>query len=305
MSEHILITGGTGFIGSALVDRWLASGAVITVLSRRPRWVQQRWRGRVACATSVQALGGRYDVLVNLAGEGIADRRWSRSRKQALCDSRIALTDALVHWARLTGQRFRVVLSGSAVGYYGSRSGEEDHPVRESDVAGTDFAARLCSGWESAALPLQGISERLLILRTGIVLGPHGGMLQKLWLPFSLGLGGVIGAGTQQLSWIHLDDYCEAVDFLRHSDLRGAVNMTAPQPVSNRDFTRALAGALSRPALAPLPAFAARLLFGEMSDLLLKGQQVLPERLQQAGFQYRYPGLPEALQQIVQARRQS
>ncbi len=297
--ERVLITGGTGFIGQALVDRWLAVGQHVTVLSRRPAWVARRWQGRVSCAPDLDALHGRFDVLINLAGEGIADRRWSDTRKHILRQSRVELTHELARWASRTGQRFRVVLSGSAIGYYGSFAGVDSYPLREQDNAGQDFAARLCADWEEAAQPLAALSGRLVLLRTGVVLGPHGGMLKRLWLPFSLGLGGVIGDGEQVLSWIHRDDYCEAVDFLLASDLSGAVNMTSPCPVSNRDFTHTLARTLNRPALAPLPAFAARLLFGEMSDLLLKGQKVLPLQLEQHGFQFAHPHLPEALLHIA------
>lgn len=298
MSDAILITGGTGFIGQMLVDRWLAAGHRITVLSRRPAWVAQRWLGRVQAVSSFNELSGRFDVVVNLAGEGIADRRWSAARKQALRHSRIDLTHNLVAWASRTGQRFRAVLSGSAIGYYGSFAGVDSYPLHEQDSAGQDFAARLCADWEDAAQPLAALSERLLVLRTGVVLGQQGGMLKRLRLPFSLGLGGVIGDGEQVLSWIHADDYCNAVDFLLQSDLAGPVNMTAPHPASNRDFTHTLAQTLHRPALAPLPAFAAKLLFGEMSDLLLKGQRVLPLQLQEQGFEFAYPQLAPALQQL-------
>lgn len=300
--ERVLITGGTGFIGQALVDRWLAAGQQVTVLSRRPAWVARRWQGRVTCATRFDELQGRFDVLVNLAGEGIADSRWSNARKHLLRQSRVDLTHELARWASRTGQRFRVVLSGSAIGYYGSFAGVDSYPLREQDAAGQDFAARLCADWEDAAQPLAALSDRLILLRTGVVLGPHGGMLKRLWLPFSLGLGGVIGDGEQLLSWIHCDDYCNALDFLLSSGITGPVNMTSPYPVSNRDFTQTLAHTLNRPALAPLPAFAARLLFGEMSDLLLKGQNVLPLQLQAGDFRFEHPHLPEALLHIAASR---
>jgi uncharacterized protein (TIGR01777 family) len=301
--QRILITGGTGFIGQALVSRWLAQGADITVLSRRPAWVARRWGGMVKAAAGFEQLGGQFDVLVNLAGEGIADKRWSRGRKQVLQDSRITLTRNLAAWASRTGQRFRVVLSGSAIGYYGSYRGVDDRPHNEQDAQGKDFAAQLCADWEAAAEPLQPLTERLLILRTGVVLGTHGGMLKRLWLPFSLGFGGMIGDGRQNLSWIHLQDYCRAVDFLLSHDadntVNGVINMTAPQPVTNHDFTRDLARELQRPALLPMPEVVAKWLFGEMSELLLKGQDVRPQRLQELGFSYDFADIRDALKDIA------
>ncbi|PHS63611.1 MAG: TIGR01777 family protein [Thalassobium sp.] len=306
--QRILITGGSGFIGQALINRWLAQGAAVTVLSRRPSWVQRRWGGVVKAVSGFEQLSGQFDVLINLAGEGIADKRWTRARKQALQDSRIALTRDLAAWASRSGQRFRVVLSGSAIGYYGGYSGADDTPHGELDAQGKDFAAQLCADWEAAAEPLQPLTERFLILRTGVVLGVHGGMLKRLWLPFSLGLGGVIGDGQQNLSWIHLQDYCRAVDFLlSHSNsnsadktVNGVINMTAPHPVTNHDFTQSLARQLQRPALFPMPVFIAKLLFGEMSDLLLKGQDVRPQRLQTLNFNYDFADIDTALKDIVQ-----
>ncbi len=301
--QRILITGGTGFIGQTLINCWLAQGAVITVLSRRPAWVQRRWGGMVKSVSGFEQLSGQFDVLINLAGEGIADKRWTRARKQALQDSRIALTRDLAVWACRSGQRFRVVLSGSAIGYYGGYSGADDRPHGEQHAQGADFAAQLCADWEAAAEPLRSLTERFLILRTGIVLGIHGGMLKRLWLPFSLGLGGMIGDGRQNLSWIHLHDYCRAVDFLLSHDadssVNGVLNMTAPQPVTNHDFTHSLARALQHPALFPMPAFIAKLLFGEMSGLLLKGQDVRPQRLQTLGFKYDFADIDAALKDIV------
>ena len=295
--QRIFITGGSGFIGSRLIDRWLQQGHLITVLSRRPEWVAQRCSGQVAAVSAFQQLSGSFDVLVNLAGEGIADSRWTRARKAELFDSRVALTADLARWATLTGQRFKVVLSGSAIGYYGGFA-DDSISLNEQASAGSDFAARLCAEWEQAAAPLKELTERFLVLRTGVVLGADGGMLKRLKLPFSLGLGGVIGDGRQVLSWIGLEDYCRAVDFLLDGQISGAVNMTAPQPQSNRTFTQALSAALHRPALMPIPAFVAKAAFGEMSVLLLQGQKVMPECLTAAGFQFEQPHLHDLLSHI-------
>ncbi|WP_430460021.1 TIGR01777 family oxidoreductase [Thalassolituus sp. LLYu03] len=292
--ERILITGGSGFIGSALVEDFLAMGHKVTVLTRRPGPVLRRWPS-VRVAATINELAGPFDVLVNLAGEGIADRRWSDERKQALFDSRVTLTRDLADWAVRNGQRFRLVMSGSAVGVYGAFDGQNSPALTEQSPPGQDYAAGLCRDWEDAALAFGALTDRLVLLRTGIVLDRSGGMLGKLLLPFSLGLGGVIGDGEQMLSWISLRDYRRAVHFLMTTQISGVVNMTAPQPVSNRDFTRALAAALHRPALLPLPAFVARWLFGEMADLLLKGQKVLPTVLQSQHFPFDFTDIHAAL----------
>lgn len=294
MQERILITGGTGFIGSALVSDWLAAGHDVTVLTRRPEQTRQRWPAVTAVA-GMDELQGPYDVLVNLAGEGIADQRWSAARKKALYDSRVRLTQALVNWAQSTHQHFRVVLSASAVGVYGATAHLHSPPLTESAPAGADFAARLCHDWEEAAASFQAVTDRLLILRTGIVLARDGGMLKRLWLPFSLGLGGVIGSGNQVLSWIHLHDYLRAVHYLLDSTVTGVVNMTAPNPVTNRTFTRALASVLHRPALLPLPTALAKLLFGEMSELLLQGQWVVPAVLEEQNFVFDFTDICQVL----------
>jgi len=300
MSKHILITGGTGFIGRSLIPRWLAEGHSITVLTRDAARAHRILGAHVQTVVDFNDIEGKVDRVLNLAGEGIADKRWSASRKQALRDSRIALTERLVRWAQSTGQNFELVLSGSAVGYYGSVDGAS--PVfSQASPPGKDFSACLCIDWEQAVKPLEAISERVVLLRTGIVLGPRGGMLQRMWLPFSLGLGGVIGSGKQVISWIHLEDYLRALDFLCDSSVNGPVNMTAPAPATNKDLTQALASALHRPALMPMPEIMAKLVFGEMSDLLLKGQKVVPDMLTDSGFSYMYPNLGQALGEVADA----
>lgn len=298
MSKRILITGGSGFIGSHLTARWLAEGHEIVILSRRPDAVARRWEGRVTAVSELTELEGRFDWLINLAGEGIADQRWSDSRKEVLRDSRVALTERLGRWAQSTDQQFEVVLSGSAIGYYGGFPGAQP-ALTESSSAGKDFAANLCIDWENAAALLAERAERLVYLRTGVVLGARQGMLARMWLPFRLGLGGPIGSGQQVISWIHIEDYCRAVDFILKSSLTGPINMTAPEPVANARFSRQLAGAMSRPACLPMPSFVTTLVFGELSELLLKGQNVIPKVLSGEGFSWVYSDSREALEAVV------
>ncbi|HBS41082.1 MAG TPA: TIGR01777 family protein [Oceanospirillales bacterium] len=303
MSRNILITGGTGFIGSRLTDRWLAQGHSVTILSRRPLAAVKRWNRRVQSVSALDELrDARFDTLVNLAGEGIADARWSEARKQILRDSRIRLTESLVQWSVRSGQKYDVVLSGSAVGYYGAFPGSASPELTESSPAGKDFAARLCQDWENVAQGFGMTTQRLVVLRTGLVLDAGGGMLERMRLPFLLGLGGPIADGRQVLSWIHREDYCKAVDFLLESQLSGPVNMTAPNPVSNAGLTRALARALHRPAFLPAPAFALKLLLGEMSELLLKGQKVIPGKLLAADFPFSYADTDSAMEAIFSSR---
>lgn len=297
---RILITGGTGFIGSYLVERWLAAGYQLVVLTRNPQIAQHQWP-EVTFVDSINQLKGRFDGLVNLAGAGITEKRWSEQRKRELRRSRVTLTEELVTWAQGTRQNFDWVFSGSAVGYYGSIRPVTEYSAvyTEQSPAGQDFAAQLCQDWERASRGFEHCTSHLVLLRTGIVLGAEGGMLAKLWLPFSLGLGSVLGNGQQVLSWIHISDYCRAIDFIIQARLKGPVNMVAPCPITNRAFTKELAHALSRPALFSAPAFVLRALLGEMSTLLLKGQTVEPAVLQAQGFAFDFQELPAALANIV------
>lgn len=299
--KRILITGGTGFIGSRLVKEWCRQGHQVVALSRNPQAAQQRLGDDVRWVDSLNAVDEKFDWLINLAGEGIADQRWSTQRKQALRDSRIALTESLVDWSIATEQSYECVLSGSAVGYYGGLNGAMDEQtVAEDGAAGTDFAAQLCIDWEHAAEGFAARSRRLVLLRTGLVLGPQGGMLKRMWLPFSLGLGGPVGTGRQFMPWIHMTDYINAIEFMLQHPVSGAVNMTAPNPVTNAAFSSALGSALGRPAFFPMFKTVAKLAFGEMSELLLNGQRALPAKLVDHGFQFQFAEVNDALLQVAQ-----
>lgn len=237
------------------------------------------------------------DAVVNLAGEGIADRRWSDSRKKVLESSRIlptrSLATAVVGMARPPA----TFVNASAVGYYGPHGNEN---VTEQTPAGSDFLGQLCAAWEREAAPITAVS-RLVLIRTGIVLHPDGGALRSMLLPFRLGLGGPMGSGTQFIPWIHRADWVElVVSLLGRSETRGAVNLTAPTPVDNAHFTRALGQALRRPAIMPLPAFALRLALGEMADALLTGQRAIPVRATELGFAFRFATVENALRDLLQ-----
>lgn len=287
---RILLTGGTGLIGSALVKRWQDQHD-ISVLSRTPR----RDTARVRYLNQLSAVDcNQFDAVVNLAGEPIANKRWSEAQKQRICQSRWQLTEQLVKQLNLASTPPKVLISGSAIGFYGRQGNEEINEDYQAFFP--EFSHDICARWENLALQAASPNTRVCLLRTGVVLAADAGALKKMLPPFKLGLGGKIGSGEQYMSWIHLDDMVELIDFLLHHDqLSGPVNATAPKPVTNAVFSAELAKRLKRPALLPMPAAVLKLMFGEMSDLLLYGQRVVPKKLLDAGFQFRYPNLQLAL----------
>jgi uncharacterized protein (TIGR01777 family) len=298
---EVLVTGATGFIGSALV-RSLVDAGHRPIVATRGRDVPAgvdgiAWdpdRGTI----DRPAIEG-IDAVVHLAGAGIADRRWTDGRKQLILDSRTRGTDLLVSTLVALDRKPTVLVSGSAVGYYGDRG---DQVLTEQSPPGADFAARVCARWEAAAEPARGAGIRVVTIRTGIVLGVHGGMLGRIGLPFRLGLGGRIGSGRQYVSWIALEDEVAAIRYaLEHQSLQGSTNLTAPNPVTNAELTAALGRVLHRPTLVPTPVPALRALYGsELVDtLLLGGQRVLPAALETAGFPFSRPTLEGALHAIL------
>ncbi|MBO6850052.1 MAG: TIGR01777 family oxidoreductase [Marinobacter sp.] len=299
MSKRILVTGGTGFIGQVLCPKLNAKGHSLTVLSRRPENDVRAICGRVETVSDLALLKDHpgFDAIINLAGEGIADKRWSEQRKQALRSSRIGLTRDLVNVVRSWATRPTVMVSGSAVGFYGDQG---DARVTEATSPNDEFTHRLCRDWEAEALKLEHDGVRVCLSRTGVVAGSGGGFLQRMVLPFRLGLGGRLGSGRQFMPWVHRDDVVAALMFMLESEqASGPYNVVSPNPVTNREFTRCLAKAVHRPALFPAPEPVLKLALGEMARLLLTGQQAVPERLQQQGFQFTHPQLQEALESCV------
>ncbi|WP_455921858.1 TIGR01777 family oxidoreductase [Pseudomonas putida] len=292
---HILLTGGTGLIGRRLCQLWLAQGHTLTVWSRDPASVNRLCGREVHGIGRLDELGEEsVDAIVNLAGAPIADRPWSEKRRQLLWKSRIGLTEKLLAWLETRQQRPAVLLSGSAVGYYGD--GGERELTEQSQPVRKDFASDLCIAWEETAVRAEELGMRVVLLRTGLVLAPEGGMLKRLKLPFKLGLGGPIGSGRQFMPWVHIDDQIALIDFLLNkADASGPYNGCAPEPVRNREFARRLGRALHRPAFMPLPGLVLRAGLGEMSDLLLGGQRARPVRLLAAGFTFRFNDLQSAL----------
>ena len=296
---HILLTGGTGLMGRALCRHWAQQGHQLTVWSRRPQQVA------ALCGAEVRGIGRLeelaeepLDAVLNLAGAPIADRPWTRKRKALLWASRISLSEKLLAWLEARAQKPRVLLSGSAVGWYGDGGERELH--EDSPPVSKDFAAQLCGAWEETAQRAEDLGIRVVLLRTGLVLAKEGGMLKRLLPPFKLGLGGPLGSGRQWMPWIHLADQIALIDFLlQHEQASGPYNACAPQPVRNRQFSQALGRALGRPAIVPAPAFVLRLVLGELSGLLLGGQRALPTRLSAAGFRFRFTDLDAALEDIL------
>ncbi|WP_042290723.1 TIGR01777 family oxidoreductase [Citrobacter sedlakii] len=295
---NILVTGGTGLIGGHLIPRLLALGHQVTVLTRSPEKARDRLDSRVALWTTLDDKKQLEDVdaVINLAGEPIADKRWSSAQKERLCQSRWRITQKLADLINASETPPSVLISGSATGYYGDLG---EVVVTEEEPPHNEFTHKLCARWEQIACTAQSDRTRVCLLRTGVVLAPKGGILGKMVPPFRLGLGGPIGNGRQYLPWIHVDDMVNGILWLLDNDLRGPFNMVSPYPVRNEQFAHALGHALQRPAFVRVPATAIRLLMGESSVLVLGGQRALPKRLEAAGFAFRWYDLEEALEDVI------
>ncbi len=300
----LVITGGTGLIGRALCRALEAAGQEGGVLTRSaPRSASGRGRFVVWQPPSAgpweRELDGA-DGLINLAGESVAAARWTPAQKQRLIDSRLSVTRALVGAISKARCKPAVLISASAVGYYGPRG---DDVIREHDAPGEDFLAKVCHQWEAAAYAARGHGVRVACLRIGLVLARDGGALARMLPAFRLGLGGPLGNGRQWVSWIHRDDLIGLIRWvLKEPRASGALNATAPNPVTMREFATSLGRALHRPALAPVPAWMLRLMLGEMADMLLTGQQAIPEVALNLRFIFRYPMLSGALEACLSVR---
>ena len=289
----ILISGGTGLIGSAVCSRLLQDNHSVVVLSRTPNSLGGNLRG-ISAITQLNEQEN-IDVILNLAGEPIANQRWSKQQKQRILDSRLITTEKLLTYIANSQQKPKVFISGSAIGYYGI--GVSDVAVNEQSECDSSFSSTLCQQWENAALRAEQFGVRTCLLRTGIVLAKQGGALKKMRLPFSLGLGGPMGKGNQWMPWIHLQDLVNIILYcIEHAEIRGPVNATAPNPVTNKVFAKALGRALKRPAILPVPSFVVKMLLGQMGEeLLLSGKRVLPEKLLKAGYQFEFETIDAAL----------
>ena len=296
---NILLTGGTGLIGRALCRRWQADGHRLWVWSRSPQRVAQLCGAEVKGVGSLQQLDAvALDAVVNLAGAPIADRPWTKARKSLLWDSRVRLTEELVEWLGRREQKPALLISGSAVGWYGDGG---EHRLTEADQPVTaDFASQLCNAWEERASEAAVLGIRVVLIRTGLVLARDGGFLQRLLPAFRLGLGGRLGNGRQCMPWIHIEDQIGLIDFLlRQPAASGPYNACAPTPVRNLEFTRSLSRRLHRPALLPVPAALLKPLLGELAGLLLGGQHAQPQRLQEEGYSFRFTDLDSALADLL------
>lgn len=296
----IMIAGASGLIGTELVPFLKSKGHTVQKLVRKnPPFAQDEtyWNPSLKQLDSKDLEG--VDAVINLAGENIADGRWSEAKKNKILESRVSSARLISQTLASMDNPPKILVNASATGFYGDRGDEE---LNETSASGTNsFIAKVCRDWESATLPAAQKGIRVVLLRIGVVLSAKGGALAKMITPFKIGLGGVIGSGNQYISWIAIDDLIEAIEYvLTHNDVSGPVNTVAPNSVSNKEFTKTLGEVLNRPTLLPLPAFAARLAFGEMADeLLLASSKVIPRTLKTSGFNFNFPSLESALKHIL------
>ncbi|MCC6623311.1 MAG: TIGR01777 family protein [Deltaproteobacteria bacterium] len=297
----IVVSGASGLIGRALCGALAAAGhrVVRLVRGRDAGPDELRWQPEAGALDLTPLAGDGPLGAVHLAGEGVGDGRWTPARKAAIRGSRVDGTRTLVRALLELGTRPAVLVSSSAVGYYGADRGDTALP--EDASPGNDFLAEVCQAWEAETEPARAAGIRVVTMRTGVVLSPDGGALQKLLTPFKLGVGGKVGGGRQWMPWVALSDVVEAYRFaLAHGALAGPTNLAAPHPVTQAELARTLARVLGRPAFMPLPGFMVKTLFGEMgASLLLGGQRAVPGRLLAAGFTFRHPDLEAALRHIL------
>lgn len=299
---RIFIAGGTGLIGSALIPVLHKKGHEITVLTRNVAKAEKKLGNMARFCASLEAKSSldKYDAVINLAGESIAGKKWTKKRKHSLCESRWSVTYKLSELILGGKMPPKVYISGSAIGYYGAQN---DVILTEDSVPKDEFTYQLCKKWEDLAMYAICDDTRVCLLRTGIVLSSKGGMLRKISLPFKCGLGAVLGNGKQYISWIHIEDMVDAIVYLlENREARGAFNMTSPTPVTNRCFSKALAHVLHRPCFLRIPAFIVKMVLGEMSTLVIDGQRAIPLKLLEIGFKFKFLEVSKAFENIFKEK---
>ena len=301
---RLVLTGGTGFVGTALRESLTQKGHEVVILTRQAsRENQPGIRTRYAYWNPTQSGPWEKELegvegVINLAGEPLVGKRWSAEQKQKIRESRVGATRAIVEAIRNAKRKPLFLINASAIGCYGPHGDEE---LGEESPAGKDFLGQTCQAWETEAQKAEGSGLRVVRLRTGIVLEIGGGALAKMLPPFQLGLGGPLGTGTQWMSWIHRKDLIALIDFaIEKREIRGVLNATAPRPVTMKEFAQTLGRVLHRPAFFPVPAFVLKILLGEMADMLLTGQRVLPKRALASGYSFQFPNLEPALKEILE-----
>ncbi len=307
---RVMIAGGSGLIGTELTKVLASAGNAVIILSRNPHKVTGlpsgatvlQWDGKTLQDWSQQVES--VDAIVNLtgenlSGEGVLPTRWSAERKRRIVESRLNSGKVLSEAVQKASHKPSVFIQASGIGFYGTHP---DKTFTEQDAGGHDFAANLCVQWEASSQPVEALGVRRVIIRNGVVLSPKGGALRPILLPYRMYVGGPLGSGQQVYSWIHIADEVAAIQFLlQNGSARDVFNLTAPNPVTNSEFGRAVARVMRRPHYFPVPAFAMQLAFGEVASLVLEGQRVLPSRLLEAGYTFRYPRLEEALRNLLSA----
>lgn len=296
---NFLITGGSGFIGSRLSQSLINANHNVTILTRNIKKTASQFKGKITLIDSLNKATENYDIIVNLAGESIAKGRWTEKKKKRIYESRLKITKKLTDYIIHKDIKPQLLISGSAIGYYGNSDNEEF--IETSKSADNGFTHNLCQMWEQTAYEVKKENVRVCCLRTGIVLGLDGGALASMLFPFEFCLGGTIGNGKQWMSWIHIDDLIRLFEhIINHKSIEGPINATAPYPVTNKEFTEILGKIMRRPTLFTVPAWLLKLCLGEMAEtLLLKGQKVLPKKALDTGYQFKYKKLKEALHDII------
>ncbi|HBC91333.1 MAG TPA: TIGR01777 family protein [Pelotomaculum sp.] len=298
-----LIFGGTGFIGKHLCNELLSAGYKVSIVSRNPQKVGLSGSGAEVVQWSVSAgplpveLLDDVTVIINLAGESIGNRRWTQPVKEEILSSRVQITQAIVNAIKQQRVLPKVLLNASAIGFYGPRG---DAEITESTPTGQDFLAKVCRAWEEEAFQAQTTGVRVVVVRTGVVIG-DAGALTRMMIPFRFYLGGPMGTGAQWMSWIHIKDLTRLIRFAAENEnMHDAVNAVAPEPVRMKDFCNTLGQVMGRPSWLPVPGFLLKVVLGEMSDMLLNSQRVLPDKIRKEGFVFWFPALKNALEDIIQ-----